>query len=220
MDQVVPSVVTKRNLQPKFWLEQRTQCEVFAVRTDSEEWKFVALQFKRSLPSAEIQQITRNQNIWLFEGHQFYKQRINKKNGGHVNEIMLFYGNKNTNPENICKSEDQRFYTKGKWGMGAYFTKEALHAHGYAYEHDDGSQSLIMATVILGYCKDFGTQPSPTLRIPPQRPVTEDSYMYTINCAQPKFDSVVGKVTEAIPLYVVYNHQNVYPAYLIKYRLS
>ena len=132
------------NPQPKFWLEQKTQCEVFAVQTDSEEWKLVASQFKRSLPSAEIQQITRNQNIWLFEGYQFHKQRINKKNGGHVNEIMLFYGNKNTNPEIICKSEDgidQRFYTKGKWGIGAYFTKEALHAHGYAYEHDDGSQS-------------------------------------------------------------------------------
>lgn len=56
------------------------------------------------------------------------------------------------NPEIICKSEDgidQRFYTKGKWGVGVYFTKKALHAHGYAYEHDDGSQSLILVTVIL-----------------------------------------------------------------------
>ena len=30
----------------------------------------------------------------------------------------------------------------------------------------------------------------------------------------------MGKVTEAIPLYVVYNHQNAYPAYVIKYRFT
>ena len=64
-----------------------------------------------------------------------------------VNEAELFYGNPHHDPITICISEeglDMSTYTAGSWGIGAYFTKEALHSHPHAFE-SAGSKSLILA---------------------------------------------------------------------------
>ena len=50
-------------------------------------------------------------------------------------------------------------YMAGSWGIGAYFTKEALHSHPHAFE-SAGSKSLILAYVILRQCKMVGTEKS------------------------------------------------------------
>lgn len=60
MDQTVPSFAAKTIQRPKFWVDQKTPCEVFAVKKDTEEWKFISLKLQRSLPNAEIEQIKRN----------------------------------------------------------------------------------------------------------------------------------------------------------------
>lgn len=135
----------------------------------------------------------------------FISVEYTKKNDRIVNETELFFGNQHQDPRNICTSEDGIFcstYTIGYWGLGAYFTKEAVYSHPHAYE-SSGSKSMILAYVILGQSKMFGTTRNLGIKLPP----VKTDFVNPLGCLLPKFDSVVGMVTTEIPLYVIYNHQ-------------
>ena len=137
----------------------------------SHEWKAIETKIRRSLPSVNIDRIDRNQNTWIWEGYKFSKRRVCKKNNGIVNEAELFYGNSHQDPITICISEeglDMSTYTAGSLGIGAYFTREALHSHPHAFE-SAGSKSLILVYMILGQCKMVGTEKNPDMKFVDRR---------------------------------------------------
>ena len=82
MDQVVPSVVTKRNPQP------RTEDSMW-VFCCTELWRMEVSGFVIQEISTQCSNYKKSKYLAFWRIH---KQRINKKNCDHVNEIMLFYG--------------------------------------------------------------------------------------------------------------------------------
>ena len=58
-----------------------------------------------------------------------------------------------------------------------------------------------------------GTEKNPAMKSPP----INTNFISPLGCLHPWFASVVGMATPEISLYVIYNHHNVYPAYIIKY---
>ena len=87
---------------PEHWDGQTSCTELFEVSADTEEWRFYERKFTDSMP-VSVTQITRIQNLWLWEAYQFNKYRIQHKNRGIVNELTLFHGSKENNPMVICK---------------------------------------------------------------------------------------------------------------------
>ena len=82
---------------PEYWGDQASSVELFEVSADTDEWRFYERKFTSSIP-VTVKQITRIQNLWLWEAYQFNKYRIKHKNKGIVNELMLFHGSKENNP--------------------------------------------------------------------------------------------------------------------------
>ena len=217
-DQTVPSL-TKPLYRPNHWQDNKAYVQAFLVGEGTHEWREFAALLHKTLPSATIEFIKRNQNTWIWENYQFCRQRMDKKNCGFVNETRLFYGNPSVPPMEICQSEDgwdQRFHSKGKWGMAAYFTDQAVHSHPFAYTCGDGSKILVVAMALLGHCFLSSTE-QPEMRMPPLKGTPEGS---VINFKKPKYDSVKGMVTKDIPMFAIHNHQILYPAYMIKYKYT
>ena len=134
---------------------------------------------------------------------------MNKKNHGIINEKMLFHGTGNTQPRNIYRSEhgfDFRFSRETcLWGKGAYFAEKASYSAGsYCWREGNYSQILV-AYVLTGYSAKTGQDSR--LTMPPLKP----------NSSEDRYDSVHG-VTLNTTIYIVYDHDKSYPAYLITFK--
>ena len=58
----------------------------------TDEWRYYQQKFLESLPQAQIHEITRIQNKWIWHQYLFEKRRLQDKNKGVVNEMELFHG--------------------------------------------------------------------------------------------------------------------------------
>ena len=104
-DQTVPSL-SKTLFRPKHWQENKTYDQTFTVQEGTDEWREIAAYLHKSLPFAKVEIIKRNQNTWIWEIFRFFRQRMDRKNCGIVNETPLFYGNHLFSPMEICQSEN------------------------------------------------------------------------------------------------------------------
>ena len=132
---------------------------------------------------------------------------MNKKNHGIINEKMLFHGTGSTQPRNIYRSEhgfDFRFSRETcLWGKGAYFAEKASYSAGsYCWREGNYSQILV-AYVLTGHSAE--TRQDSRLTMPPLKLSSEERY-----------DSVHG-VTGSTTIYIVYDHDKSYPAYLVTF---
>ena len=214
-EQQVAMLANASSKYPTWWEPQVTKIELKAVAQSTPEWDKVVSLVHLTLGKAQVVHVERIQNQWLWDRYMFAKQRMVEKNGGEVNEKELFHGTRDTLPEKIYRSEqgfDFRYSAMGSWGSGTYFAVNASYSHNYAFKKREGGKvvfQMLLAYVLTGmsYC----SPPDPSLRRPPVRqsgPFEDQLY-----------DSVQGN-TGNTDVYVVYDHEKAYPAYILTYSMD
>ena len=202
---------------PAHWRQQSEEVMLDVVRPHSTEWNDEVESFRKTLRGATIVRLERIQNKWLWERYCFAKKRMLKTNKGHVNEKHLFHGTRRTQPEKVFRSEkgvDFRFSREGLWGTGSYFAVNASYSDAYAYSTPGGinEKQIFICKVLTGDSYNAGTNKDPTLRQPPLKSGYRSELF-----DEERYDSVKGYTNES-HVYVVYDHEKVYPAYLVTYR--
>lgn len=210
-DQAVPqgSRTVSVNI-PINWENQSACVDVFQVKPESQEWTLITEKFTTVLPVV-IKQVTRIQNLWLWEAYCFNKYRMVQKNSGIHNELILYHEN---NPMAICKGEDGfdlRLGSKGSWGIALYFSESVCYADRFAHITSEGDREILVASVLVGEAYDFGTAHSRDLRMPPVRETSKE------NLENIKYDSV-SAITKDTRVYMLYEMNKAYPAYHVRYQ--
>ena len=193
---------------PVEWELQDSPSELKPVPEGSREWNGVQDLLRKSLAAAQLKKLERIQNIPLWEKYAFFKQQMHRRNNGETNELLLFHGTRQTSPNEIIESEkgfDFRFGGNCMWGAAAYFAVNASYSDRYAHQTKGPFvyKQFLLARVLTGHSKAL--QPNTSLRKPP--PKEDESGDY---------DTVNGH-TGGSQVYMVYDHEKAYPAYLITY---
>ena len=194
---------------PTEWEPQNEELELKQLGSDTQEWSKVSQQFQTTLPSAMIVKIERVQNKWLWEKYFQHAERMKKKNGGTINEKMLFHGTRNTPPSSIYNNEegfDMRFSNAGMWGTGNYFAVNARYSNSYSHHLPDGTKQMFLAKVLTG--DSIQLQPDNRLRMPPEKSSSKGVVRY---------DTVTGQ-TGGSQVFIAYSNDKAYPFYLISYK--
>lgn len=200
------------------WTKQHKLIELIEVREDTTEWSDVVNRIQATLQGARIVSIHRIQNKWLWDAYMQSKKRLSIKNRNRVNEKLLFHGTTQTPPEKIYRSEkgfDFRFARQGLWGEGTYFAVNASYSHNYSYTVNQSSprRQMFLALVLTGDSHNCNQDRS--LKQPPKKGGNnQDETMF----ADERYDSVRGH-TQGSEIFVIYEHDKAYPAYLITYHL-
>ena len=202
---------------PSEWEAQTNTTETFSVQRGTVEWNHVHNLFIRTMRGHTVTWIERIQNKWLWEKYDHHKNRLNRKNSGQVNEKELFHGTRDKNPNNIFEGEqgfDTRFSAKGMWGMANYFAADASYSDRYSYQSPNGRQ-MFLVKVLTGVsfnCPDGDSK----LRMPPEKADSFGSIGGGVQFSQMRYDTVTGQ-THGTQVFMTYDNDKAYPAYLITY---
>ncbi|XP_072047675.1 protein mono-ADP-ribosyltransferase PARP12-like [Amphiura filiformis] len=184
------------------------------VTQDSDEYRRVHRRFSATMSSSlcTIECIERVQNVDLWEDFCRKKDRLEKKySGKKVREEPLFHGTKQDVVEAICQQNfDWRLSgTRAGtlYGQGSYFHKKASYSNRYAEPDLLNSKTMFMAKVLVG---SF-TQGNSTLRRPPPKDPSKPHHAL--------YDSCVDNETDP-NIFVVFENNQVYPEYIIKYHCA
>ena len=200
---------------PPEWEPQTQTLKLCPVTSGSPEWNKVERNFKCTLPSVSVVQITRIQNKWLWERFALHKKRLAYKNDGNVNERELFHGTRSNDPKLIYEGEDgfdMRYCAQGMWGLANYFAVNASYSHSYAYPRSDGSREMFLVKVLTG--DSFQCPSNSTLRMPPEKQGVGSG---KLQLTKVRYDTVTG-TTNGSQVFMTYDNDKAYPAYLIQYR--
>lgn len=129
---------------------------------------------------------------------------------GTLGEQLLFHGTRFNDPELIYEGDssfDMRYSQNGMWGSGNYFAVNASYSNSYSY-NCTGYRQMLVASVLTGL--SYYTRPDNSLRKPPYRPNRIGGIQY-------RYDSVSGD-TGGSKVYITYDNDKAYPAYLITYK--
>ena len=225
-DQVVPEIEKPsegsnphaKSEYPAEWQAQSETTQTFPVARGTTEWNVVERKVKQTLHNAQIIQLCRIQNKWLWDNYAMHRKRVDVKNNGRVNEMELFHGTRGNDPKHIYESEngfDTRFSGSGKWGQANYFAVDAKYSHKFTHIATDGLMEILLAKVITGDSCDCN--PDSSLRMPPLKPSTGDVDS-PIHFIQSRYDSVTG-ITKGSRVYMTYDNSKAYPSYLIRYSI-
>ena len=198
---------------PPEWQPQTQTSEVFPVARGSAEWNRVEQKFKATLAS-NIIQITRIQNTWVWENYSTHKKRMHIKNNGRVNEKELFHGTRGNDPKVIYEGEDgfdMRYSASGMWGQGNYFAVNASYSNSYAHT-SFGYKEMFLVRVLTGDSHQCGSNSG--LRMPPLKSSSSGA---GVQLSQLRYDTVTG-TTNGSQVFMTYDNDKAYPAYLIKYQ--
>ncbi len=202
---------------PPEWEQQAKTTQVFQLRPGTQEYNKVVALFHRTLPNSAIIQVIRIQSKWLWERYVFQKKRLGLKNNGVVNELELFHGTRSNNPKIIYENEDgfdMRYSAQGLWGQANYFAVNASYSHNYVHTAPDGAREMFLVKVLTG--DSYDCPPNRSLRKPPMK-ASGPGASGEVSFAQVQYDTVTG-VTNGSRVYMIYDNDKAYPAYLIKYR--
>ena len=199
---------------PDEWEPQNEEpLELKPLTRNSPEWSKVSQKFLTTMPSGNIIKIERIQNKWLWEKYSQHSDRMKRKNGGYIDEKLLFHGTRNTPPSCIYQDEegfDMRFSNAGLWGNGNYFAVNASYSHGYAHVLSDGTctRQMFLAKVLTGHSAKCTSNSS--LRMPPVR-------QHSAKGGDMRYDTVTGE-TGGSQVFITYSNDKAYPFYLISYK--
>lgn len=124
---------------------------------------------------------------------------------------VLFHGTRTTKPEAIYESSasfDVTFSNEGLWGRGNYFAANASYSDRYSHKAAYGYQQMLVACVLTGY--PFFSEPK-KFNQPPFRTSPEEGRI------RHRYDCVMGNASDSV-VYITYDNERAYPAYLITYR--
>ena len=180
---------------------------------ESEEYERVRRQFLLTLPKVNILKVERVQNKVVWRNYRHRGKMMKEFNKSHLLEELLFHGTGNNEPENIYNGGegfDTRFSSSGMWGRGNYFAVNSLYSNSYAFKTNAGTRKMFAAWVLTGNSVNLG--PDGSLTKPPlvSNPVGSSTSI------QRRYDSVNG-TTGGTCVYITYNNDHAYPAYLITY---
>ncbi|CAI8057589.1 Protein mono-ADP-ribosyltransferase PARP11 [Geodia barretti] len=200
-----------QSVTPPHWVPQTSDVQLCPVEKGTSEWTHIEEMMKESLTSVRIETIQRIQNKHLWQKYTFFRRVIQRRmEGRDINEKELFHGTKSNHPSVIYESEkgfDFRFgSSECLWGQGSYFAVKARYSdNGYAYRLSGGSKQLILASVVTGESKFMNKREK--LSVPPLKS----------GSTKERYDTIRA-TTGGSEIYVVYDHEKAYPAYLITYR--
>ena len=193
---------------PAHWEPQTKECELKPVNNGTKEWNDIELKVKATVSNAQILKIERIQNNLLWKRYSARQKEI-IKHSGVVNEKQLFHGTRGTDPREIYDSDagfDMRFSAQGMWGQANYFAFNASYSNNYAYS-SGGQRKIFLAMVLTG--DSYQCEPDSSLRKPPKNPKKT-------GLANMRYDTVTG-TTRGSQVYMTYDNNSAYPAYLITY---
>ena len=200
---------------PPEWEPQQNDIELFDVQKGSAEWTDVDNLMKQTIPSVNMLYLDRIQSRKLWDKYALEKKHMSERNGGdaQVHEKLLFHGTRDTDPQRVLMSPkgiDFRFSRRDYqllWGTGAYFAVNASYSDNYCYvDQKHQVKQLLLVKVLTGNSCSYGTKNDPNLTKPP--PLSKGNPLL--------YDTVNG-FTNGSCVYVVYDHDRIYPAYLISY---
>lgn len=203
---------------PQEWQPQTKTTELFTLSPGSIEFHHVAQLFQHTMPQTKctLCSIQRIQNKWLWERYHQHRKRLEVKNEGVVNEKELFHGTRTNEPRMIYEGEDgfdMRYSAQGKWGKANYFAVNANYSHSYAHVNaSTGLKELFLVKVLTGESCDC--VPNSSLRVPPLKSGRTGG---TLQLEQLKYDTVTGS-TNGSQVFMAYDNEKAYPAYLIEYK--
>ncbi|XP_038050818.1 uncharacterized protein LOC119723968 [Patiria miniata] len=199
---------------PTTWDNRGTQTEMKLVRlTDytSPEYTVIANLFWDTMDNkGTIVSVERIQNLELWEDFYKISERMKKKNGSKaVCTEQLFHGTTSKKYASAICSQNFDWRLSGsnvgtRYGKGSYFARDAVFAHSYTKSDDLNHRYMFVAKVLVG---TYTTGQSEYTRPPPKDPrkPLEDLY-----------DSCVNDTADP-EIYVIFEKNQVYPEYLIKY---
>ena len=155
---------------PAEWDMQNNVVVVQPVSTGSKEHDRVLTHIHQTLPEAQLFQVERIQNLWLWEKYYHCCDRMRLKCAESAQEKDLFHGTSITPPVEVYQSEhgfDFRLAHMSRcWGTGSYFTPSAKYADKYAHKVPGSThKQLLLAKVLTGQTCLWPQEP--TLRRPP-----------------------------------------------------
>ena len=231
---------TEIDQTPSEWTPQadRENLKLIDLARDGEEWKTIDRRFKSTLGAANILSIIRIQNKWLWKKYTLEKELLNRKNKGRINEKELFHGTRANDPKLIYNGQqgfDMRMSNNGLWGQANYFAVNSSYSDQYAFV-SGGTREMFLVKVLTG--DSYECNPNSNLRLPPKKPVTqacpsttavtnpgtavagEENVWTTAGSLRfevQRYDTVTG-TTGGSRVYMTYDNEKSYPAYLIRYK--
>ena len=202
---------------PAFW-KNHSKNEEFLLDplvAEEDEWCQVSTLFSQSMPRCKIILIERIQNKLLWRKYMDRAKQMMEYDQV-LGEKTLFHGTRTNKPEEIYKGDasfDMRFCQTGMWGRGNYFAVNASYSNDYAHTVGNVRQ-ILMAYVLTGH--SYSCNPDSTLTKPPVR---EDQGTQDDGAVQRRYDSVSGNTNGSV-VYITYDNDKAYPAYLISYTVS
>lgn len=168
------------------------------------DYNLIESLFRRTMPQSKINSIQRIQNPSLWKVFQWQKEQMKERNGGEPAMLYLFHGTDESLIEAICEQNfDWRMcgVHGTSYGKGSYFAKDASYSDRYASVKGEPRKIMFVALVLVGqYTKGRSSYVRP-----PHKPNSRTLY-----------DSCVD--SENNPgIYVVFEKQQIYPEYIIKY---
>lgn len=199
---------------PSYWVphEEKMDFVIYLLDEDSEEYQSVENHFLATLPTAEIKRIDRIQNRVLWRKYIDKGRQMNHFEDGVLNEVLLFHGSGSHSPELIYQGDasfDLRYSRDGMWGKGNYFAVNASYSDSYAFNTKSTAmpcKKMLVAWVLTGH----SYYSEPTHSYLPNRQNSSEGHV----CR--RYDSVNG-VTGGSKVYITYDNNLAYPAYLITY---
>ena len=203
---------------PAFW-KKHSENEEFLLDPlvpEEDEFYRISALFLQSMPHSRIRRIDRIQNKLLWRKYMDRAKQMMEYDQV-LGEKPLFHGTSRNKPEKIYKGDasfDMRYSHSGMWGRGNYFAVNASYSNGYAHIEAGGVHQMLMATVLTGH--SYHCHSNTSLTKPPFREHqgTQDNSTVTR-----RYDTVNG-VTGGSKVYITYDNDKAYPAYLISYLLK
>ena len=208
---------THAGMKPHYWdpmpLDSSTGHEldlhrsVISNKYRKDEYVWVVKKFRASMKAPKLKRVLKVEIIQQPVKFQVYMKKktlVERQNlTGTVNERFLFHGTSSTSINSIAHNGfDVGFARHGVYGCGSYFAKNASYSHDYTREDCQGNRHMYLSRVLVG----IPTGGTSSTTVPPFRP--DGSGL--------RFDSVVNNVNSPT-IYVVFENDRSYPAYLITY---
>ena len=194
-------------------MEDTDQVKLFLLDpiTEREEYERIINEFLLTLPRVKILKVERIQNKVLWKRYLNCSRNFQRP---FLREELLFHGTGENQPDHIYRGGEgfnMQFCSSGMWGRGNYFAVNSSYANGYAFKMN-GVKKMFAAWVLTG--NSVYLPRDSNLTKPPL--MNEPSTCNSSTSVQHHYDSVCGS-TGGSRVYITYDNEHAYPAYLISY---
>ncbi|KAM4626868.1 protein mono-ADP-ribosyltransferase PARP15-like [Discoglossus pictus] len=193
---------------PLAWapMDKNDNLKLVVLDKSSDEYQRVEKNFINSSGKRDVIQITRIQNVKLYQSYTVKIQAVDRQYPDHNNERRLYHGtnfqavkeiNQNGFNRSLCGANATCF------GEGTYFARDASYSCNNTYSPPhDGLKYVYQAAVVTGkWCMGLGSYKEP--------PKIENSDV--------RYNSVVDNVKNP-SMFVIFCDDGAYPEYLITFK--